>query len=474
VNVPLYVRLVADGKYDEALAVHLQANPFPLVCGRVCPHFCEDACRRGELDEPVAIRALKRFMADREMAHLWTPPQLEEDKEQRVAIVGSGPAGLTAALRLAQRGYQVTVFEALPVIGGMMAVGIPDYRLPKDVLRYEIEAIAGTGKVQFVTNTRVGKDISLKELREKYDVVFIAVGAHKSRELGIPGENKEGVIHGTEFLRDMNLGNDMSYVKDKTVAVVGGGNVAIDAARSAFRLGASEVHILYRRRREDMPADEEEVRQAEEEGVKLHFLVIPLENLGDGRVEAVRCQRMKLKNEEGQPVFDSTARKRPFPIEGAEFTIAIDLLIPAIGQTPDLSFLDGMELETGRGGTIVAAPRTFGTSVPGVFAGGDAVSGPATVIEAIAAGNKASEAIDRYLKGLELPPPARIMERPTEGIGEFDMPEEDAERPRQKTSVVTPEVRAHDFREVDLGFPLESIAWAEARRCLRCDLEERE
>jgi NADH-quinone oxidoreductase subunit F len=473
VNVPLYVRLVADGEYAEALKVHRQANPFPLVCGRVCPHFCEDACRRGELDEPVAIRALKRFMADREMAHPWTPPQLEEDKEQRVAIVGSGPAGLTAALRLAQLGYRVSLFEALPVIGGMMAVGIPDYRLPKDILRNDIEAIERTGKVEFVTNTRVGRDISLRELREKYDVVFIAVGAHRSGELGIPGEDKEGVIHGTEFLRDMNLGNDMSYVKGKRVAVVGGGNVAIDAARSAVRLGASEVHILYRRRREDMPADEEEVRHAEEEGVKLHFLVIPLEHLGDGRVEAVLCQRMKLKDEEGQPVFDRTARKRPFPIDGAEFTMAIDLLIPAIGQTPDLSFLDGMELEKGRGGTIVAAPRTFATSVPGIFAGGDAVSGPATVIEAIAAGNKAAEAIDRYLKAQELPL-ASSMERPTEGIGEFEMLEEDAERPRQKTSIVTPEVRAHDFREVDTGFPLESIACAEARRCLRCDLEEME
>jgi len=473
VNVPLYVRLIADGKYDEALEVHRQANPFPLICGRVCPHFCEDACRRGDLDEPVAIRALKRFMADHEMAYPWTPLQLEEDKEKRVAIVGSGPAGLTAALRLAQRGYRVAVFEALPVIGGMMAVGIPDYRLPKDILRYEIEAIERTGKVEFVTNSRVGKDITLKELREKYDAVFIAVGAHKSLKLGIPGEDKEGVIHGTEFLREMNLSGNTSYVRGKRVAIVGGGNVAIDAARSAVRLGASEVHILYRRTREDMPAHVEEIKQAEEEGVKLHFLVIPLEVLGDGRVEAVRCQRMKLENEEGRPVFDGTARKRPFPIEGAEFTMAADLLIPAIGQAPDLSFLDGMGLETRRGGTIVADPRTLATSLTGVFAGGDAVSGPATVIEAINAGNKAAEAIDRYLKGRELPAPAEIIERPTEGVGEFEMPEEDAGRPRQKTSILAPEVRVHDFREAELGLPLESIACAEARRCLRCDLEER-
>ncbi len=473
VNVPLYVRLIADGKYDEALEVHRQANPFPLICGRVCPAFCEDACRRGELDEPVAIRTLKRFMADYEMDHPWTPPQLEGDKGKKVAIVGSGPAGLTVALRLAQRGYRVTVFEALPVVGGMMAVGIPDYRLPKDILRYEIEAIERTGKVEFVTSTRIGKDVTLDELKEKYDAVFIAVGAHKSRELGIPGEDKDGVLHGTEFLREMHLSGDMSYVKGKRVAIVGGGNAAIDTARSALRLGASDVHIVYRRRREDMPAHVEEIRQAEEEGVKFHFLVIPTKVQGNGRVEAVRCQRMSLKNEEGRPVFDRTARKRPFPIEGAEFTLAVDLLIPAIGQAPDLAFLDGMGLETRRGGTIAADLRTFATSVPGIFAGGDAISGPATVIEAIAAGNKAAQAIDRYLKGLELPAPARIMERPTEGVGEFEMPEEDAERPRQKASTVAPEARVHDFREVELGFTMEAIARAEARRCLRCDLEKR-
>ena len=473
VNAPLYVGLIAEGKYAEALEVHRQANPFPLICGRVCPAFCENACRRGELDDPVAIRVLKRFMADHEMDHPWTPPQLEGDKGKKVAIVGSGPAGLTAALRLAQRGYRATVFEALPVMGGMMAVGIPDYRLPRDILRYEIEAIERTGKVEFVTNTRVGQDITLDELRNKYDAVFIAVGAHKSREMGIPGEGMAGVLHGTEFLRRINLGEDMSHVKGKRVAIIGGGDVAIDAARSALRLGASGVHIVYRRRREDMPAHAEEIEQAEEEGVKFHFLAIPTEVLGDGRVEVVRCQRMSLKNEEGRPVFDRTARKRPFPIEGDVFEMDVDVVIPAIGQSPDLTFLDGTGLETTRWGTVAADPRSFTTNLPGVFAGGDAVSGPATVIEAIAAGNKAAQAIDRYLKGLELPPPAEIMERPTEGVGEFEMPEEDAERPRQKASMLSPEVRVRDFREAELGFTSESIARAEARRCLRCDLEER-
>ena len=423
----------------------------------------------------MATRTLKRFMADHEMDHPWTPPQLEGDKGKKVAIVGSGPAGLTAALRLAQRGYRVTISEALPVIGGMMAVGIPDYRLPKDILRYEIEAIERTGKVEFVTNTRVGKDVTLDELRNEYDAVFIAVGAHKSRELGIPGEDMEGVLHGTEYLRVMNLGEDMSFVKDKRVAIIGGGDVAIDAARSAIRLGASEVRILYRRRREDMPAHKEEIEQAEEEGIKFHFLVIPTEVLGfDGQVAGLRCQRMRLMSEaEGHPVFDRTARKRPFPIEEAEFVMNVDMVIPAVGQVPDTSFLDGEGPEITRRGTITANPRTFATSVPGVFAGGDAVSGPATVIQAIAAGNRAAEAIDRYLKGLELPAPAEILERPTEGVGEFEIPEEDGERPRQKASILASEARVHDFREVDLGFTLESIAQAEARRCLRCDLEER-
>ncbi|MCD6507327.1 NADH-quinone oxidoreductase subunit NuoF [Candidatus Poribacteria bacterium] len=470
VNVPVYVSLIAEGKYDEALEVHRQANPFPSICGRVCPAFCESRCRRGELDEPVAIRQLKRFMADRE-SRPWTPKQIEPDKEEKVAVVGGGPGGLTAALRLAQLGYNVTIYEALPVLGGMMAVGIPEYRLPKDVLRNEIDSILRIGKIDVKTETALGRDVSLKELRERYDAVLLAIGAHSSRKLNIPGEDKEGVIHGVDFLKRINLGEDMSFVRGKRAAVIGGGDVAIDVSRSLLRLGASEVHILYRRRREDMPAVKEEVSAAEEEGVKIHFLVTPIEVLGDGEVTGIRCQLMKLEDERRRPSFDSSARKRPFPIEGAEFVLDVDLLIPTIGQSADTSFLreeDGIELE--RDGTFKVDRRTFLTTQEGVFAIGDAVTGPASVVSAVGQGNKVAKAIHRYLRGMDLLEPAKPMERP-ERVGEFEMAPEDAERPRAKASILAPEVRISDFREVELGFPNEIIAQNEARRCLRCDLE---
>jgi len=480
VDVPIYVDLVSQGKYDEALEVHRQANPFASVCGRVCPAFCEKVCRRGELDESVSIRNLKRFMIDNSSNGSKPPARLEEDKDQKVAIIGGGPAGLTTAYRLGLLGYQVTILEALPVLGGMMAVGIPDYRLPREDLNKEIQYILQAGNIEVKTNTRIGKDVNFDLVKEQYDATFIAVGASDSTKLGIEGEDKDGVAHGIEFLRRMSLGEDMSDVKGKRVAIIGGGNCAVDCARSAIRLGASEVHIVYRRRREDMPAYEEEIEAAEEEGVILHYLVTPIEILGtDGcrgearsfasPVQSVRCQRMKLAGDDKKPQFDSSARKRPFPIEGAEFMLNVDVVIPAIGQIGELSFLNG-GVETNRGTAIAADERTLVTSQEGVFAGGDAVTGPASVVEAVAHGNKAAVAIHRYLQGEELQAPAQIMERP-DGVGTFEMDEADAERPRQKASMLAVDTRINDFREVELGFPSDSISQAEAKRCLRCDLE---
>ena len=470
VNVPIYIDLISQGKYDDALEIHRQANPFASVCGRVCPAFCEKVCRRGELDEAVAVRNLKRFMAANANNGSSPPERLATDKEQKIAIIGGGPAGLTAAYRLGRLGYQITIFEALPVLGGMMAVGIPEYRLPKEELNQEIQYILSAGNIEVKTNTRIGKEVNFDDIREGYDATFIAVGASGCIRPGIDGEDKQGVISGIDFLRNLNLGEDMSNIKGRRVAVVGGGNCAIDCARSAIRLGASEVHILYRRRREDMPAYEEEIEAAEEEGVTLHYLAIPTAIIGtNGTVEGVRCQRMKLAADDKRPEFDGSARKTPFPIEGAEFELNVDMLIPAIGQVGELSFLNG-GITTDRGRTIVADQRTFATSQDGVFAGGDVVSGAASVIEAVAHGNKAAAAIHRYLQGEELPGPAQIMERP-DGVGTFEMVEADAERPRQKTSMLSVETRINDFREVECGFPSETISKSEAKRCLRCDLE---
>jgi NADH-quinone oxidoreductase subunit F len=472
VNVPIYVAHIANGEYDKALAVHRETNPFPSICGRVCPAFCEKKCRRGALDKPVAIRVLKRFMADKEIEQ-WKPTILEKEKEQRVAIVGGGPAGLTAALRLAQHGYKATIFEAESILGGMMAWGIPDYRLPKDVLKREIDSITSLDSIEVKLNTAVGKDISFDFLKKEYDAVLLAVGAPKSRKLGIPGEDGEGVVHGIDFLKGLNLGEDTSYVKGKRVSVIGGGDVAIDAARSLIRLGAVEVTIVYRRRREDMPAIKEEIKTAGREGVKFMFLVTPKEVANrNGKVVSLRCQKMKLEGENNRPLFDASGRKRPFPIEGAEIVLDVDMVVPAIGEGTDLSFIkeSTSRIETDRG-TIITDPRTFITSEKGVFAVGDVVSGPATIIDAVAQGNCVAKVIQRYLQGEEeLMPPAEILKR-SEGMGEFKITEGDASRPRQKQSCLTMEERKGNFREVELGFPNEKRAKAEARRCIRCDLE---
>jgi NADH-quinone oxidoreductase subunit F len=421
VNIPEYLSLIADGKYDEALAVHRQSNPFPSVCGRVCPAFCEDKCRRGEVDDPVAVRDLKRFMADHESAP-WTPEQLESDKSESVAIIGGGPGGLTAALRLAQLGYRCTIYEALPRLGGMMRYGIPDYRLPKSVLDNEIGSILRVGKVEIKTNTALGRDVTLSGLLKEHAAVLLAIGAQGSHRLDIPGEELEGVMHGVELLRRLNSGEDMSFVKGKRVAVVGGGNVAMDAARSLLRLGAAEVHVVYRRERRDMPALTEEIEAAEEEGIhfhlatrrwrrrmisaeeeraKFHFLAAPTEIMGaEGKVTGLKCQRLSLTDAHGKAEFDSSARKRPVPVEGSYFTLHVDIIVPAVGQTIDMPLLREEGINQNRDGTISVQRRTFLTSREGVFAIGDAVIGPASVVEAVSQGNKVSKAIHRYLRGM--------------------------------------------------------------------------
>jgi len=462
VDVPSYVALVAQGRYAEALEVHRRRNPFALICGRICPAFCEAKCRRGELDQPVAIRQIKRFMADHELGKAWTPRRLEGPKAEKVAVIGAGPAGLTAALRLAQKGYPVTVFEALPVAGGMMAVGIPEYRLPRDVLNVEIENIKRAG-VEIRLNTALGKDFSIDDLldRDGYKAVILAIGAHKSRELRVEGEEMEGVSHGTQFLRDIALGQAPD-LHSKRVAVVGGGDVAIDAVRSAWRLGAAEVHLVYRRSRPDMRARDDEVEAAEKEGIQFHFLTNPSRVIGDGKVTGVELLRQELGE------FDASGRRRPVPIPGSEFTMDIDVLIPAIGQEPDLFWLDGdSTIETGRGATF-AVSDGLATTRRRVFAAGDAVLGPATVIQAVAQGNQVADEVDHYLRTGRVEK-ARV--RPGYEVIEqrFDM-EQYYKAVRPKARELAIEERRGNFNEVELPFD-EKVIQEECKRCIRCDLE---
>jgi NADH-quinone oxidoreductase subunit F len=462
VDVPSYISLVAQGEYAEALEIHRRRNPFALACGRVCPAFCETKCRRSELDEPVAIRQVKRYMADHELERPWTPPLLEERKGEKVAVIGAGPAGLTAALRLAQKGYPVTVYDALPVAGGMMAVGIPEYRLPRHILNAEIENIARAG-VEFRLNTALGKDITIHGLldEEGYRAVILAIGAHKSRKLAVPGEELPGVYHGTKFLCDIALGNAPDLT-GKRVAVVGGGDVAIDAVRSAWRLGASEVHLIYRRSRGDMPAHADEVEGAEKEGIQFHFLTNPSRVLGNGKVTGIELIRQELG------AFDSGGRRQPVPIPGSEFALEVDVLIPAIGQEPDLAWKEGdAAVETGRGGVCIVN-AALATSRPGVFAAGDFALGASTVVQAVAQGNQVADAVAHYLRTGNVEP---VVVRPGYEIVEqrFD-PEQYAGSHRPQTLEIPIQARRHNFAEVELLFD-EMTVQEECKRCLRCDLE---
>jgi heterodisulfide reductase subunit A len=454
VNAQGYVALIAQGKFKEAYELIRKSIPLLGVLGRVCFHPCENDCERGEVEEPIAICALKRFVAD----YMMKQPQEKAAKipkkyKKKIAIIGSGPAGLTAAYELVKMGYPVTVFEALPEPGGMLRIGIPEYRLPKKILTREIEYLKDLG-VQIRTNVTFGKDLTLEDLEKmRYEAVFLAIGTQKSPTLGIEGEELQGVLQGIDFLRDVNLWRKVEI--GNRVAVIGGGNVAIDVSRVALRLGAKKVYILYRRSREEMPAFQPEVEQAEKEGVEILFLKAPKKIIGkDGKVTAVECYQMSLT----EP--DETGRRKPIPIEGSEHVIEVDTVIPTIGQALDTASLPkGIKLNHG---TIEVDPLTLQTNISHVFAGGDAVLGPATVIEAIAAGKKAAVSIHKYLQG-ELKtaveeglPPVKITSK--EGI---------EKKRRQIMPVLPVEERIRGFQEVELGFS-EEMAIEEAKRCLAC------
>ena len=459
-DIRSYLDLAARGHYEKALEVIEEKIPFPGTIGRVCPHPCEAKCNRQELDQSIAINGLKRFIADTVAARgtkVVTPAPRTHD--ERVAVIGAGPAGLTAAFNLVQMGYGVTVFEALPVPGGMLRVGIPAYRLPRDVVEREIERIKRAG-VELRLNSLVGKDgLTLDGLMQQgYHAVFIATGAHKSLPLALPGEEMEGVVSGAAFLKNVSLG--MSVQVGTKVAVVGGGNVAVDAARAAKRLGARDVTIVYRRSRNEMPAYPEEVAAAEKEGITIEFLAIPAKIPGQKRkVTGLECVRATL----GPP--DESGRRKPEPTQGTEFVVSADMIISAIGEVPELSFMEG-HAALAAGTTLKVNPGSFATNVPGVFAGGDAVTGPATVIEAIAAGRKAAIAMNKYLRGQAIDEeevtPLII------GIGDVELARF-KKHERQEMPEAPVNERIMGFDEVELGFS-ELAALFEADRCFQCGL----
>ena len=452
VDAARYIRCLAQGKPDEAVAVIREKIPFPSVCGYICAHPCESSCNRGLIDEPVAIRMLKRFAVDNDSG-IWKQRSKQAPASgKQVAVIGAGPAGLTAAYYLTKLcGHKVTVFEALPRPGGMMRYGIPEYRLPDKILSANISDIESVG-VKIMTNTKIDQPESL--LDESFNAVFIAIGAHQAIGLGIEGEDNHRILGGIDFLREVKLGKKMDL--GNRVAVIGGGNSAMDSARTALRLGAKEVTIIYRRTRAEMPASPEEVEEALDEGIKILFLVAPTKVTSHNNELKLECVRMKLGKE------DASGRRRPEPIEGSEFLIELDNVISAIGQQPKLP--DPFELATGRGNAIQVDQDTLATAREGIFAGGDAVLGPATVIQAIAAGRQAAISIDKYLGGSgiideTLALPEEIAYRkggPKEGL-------------RPETSAISHQRRLNSFDGVEIGWDKES-ALLETERCLRCDL----
>ena len=396
-SVQGYIALIKAGKYREAVELFKKDHPFPGVCGRVCHHPCEGACTRKGVDEPLAIMNLHRFLADwdQESGQPFLPPK-KDPRPEKVAIIGAGPAGLTCAYFLALEGYQVTVFEKLPVLGGMLTVGIPAYRLPRSIIEAEIETIRALG-VEFKTGVEIGKDFTIGELRRQgYKAFFLGIGSQLCKALGIEGEDLKGVYPGLDFLREVNLGNRVNL--GDRVAVIGGGNVAMDAVRTALRTGSAHPFIVYRRSLDEMPANAEEIEECRDEGIEIMTLTNPVRVIAEGgRVKALECLRMRL----GEP--DRSGRRRPEPIPGSEFILEVDAVIPAIGQESDWACLtEECACTLSDWGTLRVDPVTLQSGDPDIFAGGDAVTGPRTVVEAIGAGKEAALSIDRFLQGLDL------------------------------------------------------------------------
>ncbi|MBM4053256.1 MAG: FAD-binding protein [Planctomycetes bacterium] len=463
-DVPGYIRLISQGKFEESYRLMKETNPFPAVCGYVCPHPCESKCKRGDFDRPVAIDALKRFVTDYVFKNkIRVPAPTVKKRKEKVAVIGAGPAGLTAAFDLAGLGYKVTVFEKEAQVGGMMMWAIPSYRLPREQIMFDVSHIIERG-VEIKTNTPIGGNgKSFSDLLEKgYDAVFIAVGAQIGKRLEILGEEgTEGVMDCLVFLKDVSSGNVKS--PGENVAVIGGGNSAIDAARTAKRL-AKNVSIVYRRTKEEMPALAWEVEEAEHEGVDFHFLAAPTKIITEnGKAKGLQCVKMRL----GKP--DESGRRRPEPIPDSAFVIETDCIISAISQEADLKFLgDKHGLKVNKGGTL-AVDENLSTNKKGIFAGGDVALGPSTIIECIAQGHAAARSIDRYISGEPLEEPKKKV-WVTLLDSDINLREENYDAtPRQNMRLLPEKEREGSFDLVELGLD-ELQAAKEANRCLKCDL----
>ena len=449
-----YVSAIAEGDVEKAIRIIRQVNPLPSVCGRICTRLCEKACRRAQVDKSVSIRALKRFAADQtKNLHVIKRPQNSYD--ERIAIVGGGPAGLIAAHDLALLGYKVTIFEAQNVLGGLLGEGIPEYRLPKELVKEEIDNILSLG-IEAKTGLCLGRDFTLEGLLKDYQAVFLAVGSQKNLLPKCKGNDLSGVISGVEFLKGICRGEIPDL--GKKVLVVGGGHTAIDAARTCIRLGYSDVTISYRRTLDEMPAGREEVEEAEKEGIKMMYLTSPVEFIGDEKIRSVKLVRMELGE------TDASGRRRPVPVEKSEFELQADTVISAIGYIPDAEALTHNGLSINKKGTVIVQDDTGITNIKGVFAAGDVVTGPLSVIEAMANGRKAAEAIHHYFrnepeKGQDTVEPLRSLDENVVGLI--------TKSERQKMPTLPVEERIDNFAEVDLGFTQEE-ACREAMRCLNC------
>ena len=467
INVARFVNLIAKGEFEDAINVIKQENPLPAICGRVCHHPCEFACNRSQIHGAVGIEFLKRFVADLDLQRKepYLPPK-KPSNGKKVAIIGAGPGGLTAGYYLTMEGYDVTIYEAMPKPGGWLLYGIPEFRLPRNILEAEIATIEKLG-VTIKTNMRFGKDFTLADLRkEGFEAIYIAVGTHKTLRLHVPGEELPQVYAGGNFLKQVNMGAEFAPL-GKRVAVIGGGNVAMDSARMALRAGAEEVYVVYRRGREEMPAGMEEIEESEEERIHFEFLSAPVEILADesGNVKAIRCTRMQL----GEP--DASGRRRPVPVPGSEYAIEVTSVISAVGLKPEGSLFDQdpeeLRPDTTEWGTIAVDPITFETSIPGVFAAGDIVTGAATVVGAIESAKEVAISIDRYLHRRKL----------TRGRHKYEhmpaeLPPVVAKGGRYNVERLPGEERRRTLDEVIQGFT-EEQAIKEASSCLNCGLHGR-
>ncbi len=468
IDIPAYIAAIGRGDHLGALRIIKEYNPLPLTCGRVCPHECEAACRRGEVDEEININHLKRWAADYELYHVkdHVLPPVAAPTGKRIIVVGGGPSGLSCAYYLARLGHQVKILEAMPEAGGMLRYGIPEYRLPKEILDFEIEGITRLG-IELQCGVKVGRDVQFQELVQEYDAVYIAVGAWDSRRMRVPGEDDfPQAASGTEFLIKRGLNEETPV--GKNVIIVGGGNTAMDCARTSWRLGAENVYLLYRRSRKEMPANDIEVEEGEHEGVIYHFLAAPTQLVGsDGKLDGLEFRKMKL----GEP--DASGRRRPVPIEGSEETIPVDNVFAAIGQSPNLELLDndevGTKVERTRWNSVLVDESNGTTSVRRVFSGGDGARGAATAVEAIRDARFSAGAIHRLLTGEDTAVPPNWLPKPPKLPGVDEGVEFQDEGARARMRELTVEQRAGSFDEVELGLT-EEMAKKEADRCLQCGL----